>query len=496
MARIHKNTNRGARASHTGGGATDIRDGWIFGGLIALLLWAPLPLGSNRTFAVGILVLWVVLLLLGAVWAWRHQADQAWQRLYSFRWPLGVLALFVVLVWFQTWELPPAWLQLISPETWRVQEGVAPPRISLDVFQTRIYASLSTGYFFTFLLVLLTVRDRARLDTLAMALVVAGVVQAVIGVMLFSAGAHYQIYFFEVIHDRVKGTFGYHNHFAGYMELCLSVGVGLMLARLGNERQQGSGWKHRLARMMQFVLSPKMRLRLLLVVMVIALVLTRSRMGNAGFFAALLVVGVITLALTRRSAPAMVTLIISLIIVDVVVVGSWVGLDKVVHRVQETAVSDAAGGAEESIEARQDAAMHALDLARAFPVFGTGGGSFYGTYIRYRTPRPYYFDHAHNDYIELACDYGLVGLGILGSFVLMTFGVAARTMARRRTSLPRGIAFGVMMAITALAIHSWVDFNLQLPANVLTLMVIMAMGWVAHALPSGRHQSGDEGEQA
>src|SRR5450830_1628773 len=159
---------------------------------------------------------------------WRLEADEAWQRLYSFRWPLGVLGLFVLLVWFQTWELPAAWLQLISPETWRVQEGVAPPRISLDVFQTRIYASLSTGYFFAFLLVLLTVRDRARLDKLAMALVVAGVVQAVIGVMLFSAGAHYQIYFFEVIHDRVKGTFGYHNHFAGYMELCLSVGVGLM----------------------------------------------------------------------------------------------------------------------------------------------------------------------------------------------------------------------------------------------------------------------------
>lgn len=494
MARIKKSTNRGVRSRHQDG-PTVVRDGWIFGGLIALLFWAPLPLGSNRTFAVGILVAWVAVLLLGAVWAWRHQADQAWERLHAFRWPLGVLALFVLLVWFQTWELPSAWLQLISPETWRVQDGVAPFRISLDVFQTRIYASLSTGYFFAFLLVLLTVRDRTRLDTLAMALVVAGVVQAVIGVMLFSAGAHYQIYFFEVIHDRVKGTFGYHNHFAGYMELCLSIGVGLMLARLGNERQQGSGWKHRLARMMQFVLSPKMRLRLLLVVMVIALVLTRSRMGNAGFFAALLVVGVITLALTRRSAPAMVTLIISLIIVDVVVVGSWVGLDKVVHRVQETGVTDATGGTEESIEARQDAAMHALDLARAFPVFGTGGGSFYGTYIRYRTPRPYYFDHAHNDYIELACDYGLVGLGILGSFVLMTFGVAARTMARRRTSLPRGIAFGVMMAITALAIHSWVDFNLQLPANALTLLVIMAMGWVAHALPSGRHQSGDEGDQ-
>ncbi|MDD0840859.1 O-antigen ligase family protein [Curvibacter sp. HBC61] len=464
-----------------------MRDAWVFWGLLALLVWAPLPLGSNRTFAIGILVFWVFVLLAGALWAWRGQADAAWQRVALFKWPLMMLGAFVLLVWFQTLQLPEAWVKALSPEAWRVLDGVAPFRLSLDVFQTRIYAALSTGYFCAFLLVLLTVRDRARLDQLAMGLVVAGVLQAVLAVMLFSATAHYQIYFFDVLHDRTKGSFGYHNHFAGYMELCLSVGVGLMLARLGNDHSQGSGWKHVVGRMLQFVLSPKMRLRMLLVVMVIALVLTRSRMGNAGFFAALVVVGLIALALTRRSAPAMVTLIISLIVVDVVVVGSWVGLEKVVNRVQETAATIDGGGAEESIEQRQQAAMAALDLVRDFPLFGTGGGSFYGSFMRYRATDKVYFDHAHNDYVELAADYGLVGLGLLGAFVLVTFYAAARTLAKRRTSLPRGIAFGVMMAIVSIAIHSWVDFNLQLPANVLTLMVILAMGWVAYTLPSGRH---------
>jgi hypothetical protein len=44
------------------------------------------------------------------------------------------------------------------------------------------------------------------------------------------------------------------------------------------------------------------------------------------------------------------------------------------------------------------------------------------------------------------------------------------------------------MAIVGLLVHSTVDFNLQIPANALTIVVILAMGWIAHALPSPRGQ--------
>jgi O-antigen ligase len=324
---------------------------------------------------------------------------------------------------------------------------------------------------------------------LAQFLVWAGLAQAVIGVLLFSAGATYRIFFFDVTHDRMKGTFGYHNHFAGYMELCLSVGVGLMLARLGTEKTRSSGWRHKITLVLDFLLSSKMRLRMMLVVLVIALVLTRSRMGNVGFFVAMLIVGLVAIALSRRTAPATVALIVSLIVIDVLVVGTWIGVEKVVERVQDTGLTGQPGSREESIELRYDAARHELDLVRDFSLVGTGGGSFYNAYIRYRTPREGYFDHAHNDYVELAADYGLIGVGLLGGFVLLTMATCLKALRQRRSSLPRGIAFGVLMAIVALAIHSMVDFNLQLPANALTLMVILAMGWNAMALPSGAVQT-------
>lgn len=50
--------------------------------------------------------------------------------------------------------------------------------------------------------------------------------------------------------------------------------------------------------------------------------------------------------------------------------------------------------------------------------------------------------------------------------------------------LIREIAFGVAMSVVAVLIHSAVDLNLQNLANTLTIVVILAMGWVAHALQS------------
>ena len=61
-----------------------------------------------------------------------------------------------------------------------------------------------------------------------------------------------------------------------------------------------------------------------------------------------------------------------------------------------------------------------------------------------------------------------------------------KTMATRRSPLPWGIAFGVTMSMVALAIHSTVDFNLQIPSNALTMVVILSMGWVARVMPHSR----------
>lgn len=463
-----------------------ISDGWIFAGLLALLVWAPLPLGSNRTWAIGLLLGLALLLLAGTLVAWRSCAAGAVARLALFRWPLGLLAGMVALSWLQTCFLPSAWVGVLSPMAAAAQAPAPWMTLSVDVFQSRTMATLSFVYLAVFLVAVLAVRDSQRLDRLAQVLVWSGVLQAVLGTVLFSFKAEYQIFFAAISHSRVVGTFVNQNHLAAYLCMCLSMGIGLMLARLGNGNERHANWRARVVASIEFMLSAKMRLRLLLVVMVIALVLTRSRMGNAAFFSAMLVVGFVAIVLARKTAPRTIALIASLVIIDVLVVGTWVGLEKVVERIQETEMTVAAGGKSESVEARTEAARTALAIIQDYPLVGSGGGSFYNVFLSYRTPQYgySYVDHTHNDFVEIATDYGLLGLGIMGALVILTLWTVLTVLARRKSTLPRGIAFGVAMSMVALLVHSAVDFSLQIPANALTMVVILAMGWIAKELPS------------
>lgn len=497
--------------------------------LLATLWLASLPLGSKRTVALAALVFTLLGLSLWAAWLWRHHGAQAAQRLRAVAWPLGLLLALAGWMALQAVPLPAALVQTLSPEAWAVQQGVtARFRLSLDAQQTLTQACLALALALAFALVVLTLRSRQRLDRFVMGLVLIGLFQALLGLLLWSMGARYTLMHFEVTHDMVKGTFGNRNHMAGFLVLCLSMGIGLMVARLGSGAAPAARhWRERLRGGLAFLLSAKMRLRLVLVVLVIALVLTRSRMGNTAFFAGMLLTGVLALLLSRRAAPSMVALVLSLVVIDVLVVGTWVGLEKVLERIQETdlyiepalaedslpavagqpaagtgaggvaaGASAAAGapapavrprGSQESVEQRQLPARYALDLIRDFPLAGTGAGSFYGAFIRYRSPGDYFIDHTHNDYAETAANLGLVGLALKGLLVLLSVALNLKTLAQRRSSMARGMAFGALMASLAMAIHATVDFNLQIPVNALLMVIVLALGWAAAALPSGVH---------
>lgn len=465
----------------------------VFGGLQLLLLWAPLPLGSNRTWAIGLLLLAAMGLLLSAAWSWRHAVPEAQARLAQFRWPLGLLGGLVLLTWLQVLPMPMSWVAVLSPMAAQAQAHLAGSwiTVSLDPFQTGIMGTLAVTYWLVFALALLLVNTPERLQRLAQVLVWSAVLQVVLGAVLFSLKADYRIFFSQVLHDRMIGSYVYHNSLAGYLCMCLGVGIGLLLTRLGTEKVRYPNWRARAVAAVHFMLSNKMHLRLMLIVVVIGLVLTRSRMGNTAFFSAMLVVGSLALLLARKTAPrTVVMLIASLIVVDILIVGTAVGLEKVVNRIQDTELRVEDGGKAESVEARTQAAWASLPIIKDYPLFGTGGGSYYNVFLNYRTP-DYgyaYVDHTHNDYVEVATDYGLIGLGLMGSLVALTLYKMLRVLAKRRSSVPWGMAFGVAMAIVGLLIHSTVDFNLQIPANALTMVVILAMGWAAHALPSKRRR--------
>ena len=445
--------------------------------LAALVMLAPMPLGSNRPWAWALLEMGIF----GAGLLWlagyaQHEARLP-PALGAARPAIVLLALWLLFLLLQWVPMPAEWVRFLSPEAAALQ-GAAnflnPDRwitLSLDPHASFVFWLKSCAYAVAFVLALALVRTRRRLAWLCLAIVASGMLQAYYGSVMHLAKVDINVLGMPIPHSsQASGAYVNRNHLAGLLELSLAVGIGLMIAQL--EDRPGRSWRDFFRDTVALLISRKAALRLVLVIMVIALVMTRSRMGNTAFFASLLVAGVLGLALSRHAPRGTVLLIGSLIVIDIVIVGAWFGVERTVARIAETTVLDA--------EVKMDPSVYALQIVRDYPLVGTGGGTFYTAFTRYRGEDiGAFFDHAHNDYIQFLAETGVIGSVLIGLFALAAIFCAVLAQARRRDPLARGVAFGVVMGVTAIGIHSTVDFNLQIPANAFIFMILLALGWIS-----------------
>jgi len=450
----------------------------LFAAYMAILVWVPLPFASNRIWGGALLVV-----LVGLV-------SCAWLALYLFRkvevnrevWryarlPLALLVLVQLWVYAQTLYLPRALVEFISPQAyaWHLKDGWL--SLSLDREYTLYYLLRGFAYTLGFSLALVLVNTRQRVKILLQVLVFSGTFQATYGAFMVLSGLELGFFVEKYVGQGVAtGTFVNRNHLAGYLVMCLAAGIGLMMSQLVGD--SAYSWKERIRRWLRLLLSPRIRLRIYLAIMVVALVLTRSRMGNIAFFVSLAVAGTLAVFAGQRFSWRVVVFLASLFFVDMLILGKWFGFDKLLARLEQT---------NPATESRVRSGEYAFDYLGDFPMTGSGGGSFYGVFPNYQPDdfRAFHL-HAHNDYLEFAVELGLPATGMLLAFVLLAFWSACQVQRRRRTPLYKGAAFAVIMTIVWAMVHSSSDFNLQIPANALTFMSIIALAFICRGLQGGR----------
>ena len=445
-------------------------DRFLFHAFLALLLWMPLPFGSNVAWAWSLMEAWVF--LIAGLWLVQYYRGKvSLNHPFVRAWPVTACLLATVLwIVVQALPLPAGVLGLLSPRALEIHSTThSYMSLSLDVHATRQAALQTLAYLLFFCLTLLLVNNKPRIKLLAQAIILGGVFQAAYGSLMTLSGLEYGFFIDNQDAGGATGTFINRDHLAGYLEMCLAAGVGLMLAELSST--SAAGWRDSARRLLRTLLGNKARVRLALVVMVTGLVLTRSRMGNTAFFASLTGVGCFYLLAVRKLSGNTIAFFASLLVIDLLVVGNFFGIEKVAQRIQQTSIDT---------EERVDTDRDALAMLRDFPLTGIGAGSFYAVYPMYTSAVVVtsFTRHAHDDYLQFACEFGLVFAGVLGAVVLASLWTAIRAQLKRRDQLLQGMGFAATMAIVALLIHSAVDFNLQIPANAAMFIVMLALGWV------------------
>jgi O-antigen ligase len=444
-------------------------DRFLFLAFLALLLWMPLPFGSNVAWASSLMEAWIF--LIAGLWLVQYYRGKvSLNHPFIRAWPVTV-CLLATLLWIvvQALPLPAGVLGLLSPRALEIHSTThSYPSLSLDPYATRQAALQTLAYLLFFCLTLLLVNNKRRIKLLAQAIILGGVFQAAYGSIMALSGLNYGFFIDKGTGD-ATGTFINRNHLAGYLEMCLAAGVGLMLAELSSS--SAVDWRDSARRLLRTLLGNKARVRLALVVMVTGLVLTRSRMGNVAFFASLTGVGCFYLLAVRKLSGRTIAFFASLLVIDLLVVGNFFGIQKVAERFQQTSVET---------EDRSDTNRDALAMLQDFPLTGIGAGTFHAVYPMYTSAVVVtgFTRHAHDDYLQFACEFGLVFAAVLGLVVMASLWTAVRAQLKRRDRLLKGMGFAATMAIVALLIHSAVDFNLQIPANAAMFVVMLALGWV------------------
>ena len=456
-------------------------DRWIFVGFLILIAWMPLPWGSKYQWSWSVMEIWVYLLAIAWLLLFIFDRVRITVAFIKAMPVLLLLALWLLWVTFQVVPLPAGVIEYISPQA-HANYGAVPGEsptwmtLSVDVYATRQGLLKSIAYVLVFCLALLLLHGHRRLQLCAGVLILSGVFQAAYGSLMTLSGMEYGFLTEKkTAIGYASGTFTNRNHLAGYLEMCLATGIGIMIASLDRTNHHDT-LRRFILRWLKVIFSSKTRLRLYLVIMVIALVLTHSRMGNTAFFTSLIIAGGIGLIFSRRATRGMIILITSLILIDVLIVGTWFGIEKVAKRLEETSFA---------VEGRDEVYEYVTRQWQDYPWTGSGLGSFYAVFPKYRKHDVAgYYNHAHNDYLEIGAETGIIGFGLLGLVVVLTLIVAVLVQHRRHDPLMRGLSFAALMGITAILIHSTVDFNLQIPANAVTFMLLLAFAWIAFGMNS------------
>ncbi len=406
---------------------------------LGITLLSPLPAASNQPLA---WMFWAVILgAVGAVFSWsRTRLPLSGPLRATF-----VLALiFVGFALFQAAPLP-GWRGGILVD---LPAGpVLLRHLSLAPGATFLAALRLSSYVIFFALMLHCARDPARAKTIGWVLFFAIAGQALYAIAALEVFGDSSLLQVKTAYaGMATGTFVNKNSLATFLGMGLVLGLALVVN--GPRRQ------HSMTRRLRhgFAIAA-------LITLLVALALTRSRMGIAASLTAAFIV--VSRARFALSAPWVAAITGA---TGATALGSlWV-----FQRIAET-------GPDAST--RLDLYRQVLAMIGTQPLTGFGVDSFEIAYQMFHAPpvtAGFVWDKAHSTYLTLWAEAGV----IVGSLPILAGVIVAILLWRKlvRTAPGRSMALAGFGALLLGALHSLVDFSLEIQANAFMLLALIALG--------------------
>lgn len=325
-----------------------------------------------------------------------------------------------------------------------------PRTISLDPFATQMSAMhfFALGLFFSVSLVL--VDSASRIRKLVIVIAVFGFAYAFFAILqsVLSPGKIYGIY--EARFAVPFGSFVNRHNFAAYMEMTIGLPLGMLFAGA-------------VARDKRLLYITGIAL------MGVALVMSGSRGGLVAFLAQLIFLVILTTGAKSRRRLFLKVGFATLLIGAIVIGSIFIGGESSLTRIAETATSS-----DITTDRGHIWSVTTSVIANNLPL-GAGFGALGVAYTPYDTYSGLErVEQAHNDYLQVVADAGLIGV-IIGLFFLFWLFRLGLTAANTENTYRRGVAIGALSACFAVLVHSIFDFVLHTTAVSIMFITLMTL---------------------
>ena len=397
---------------------------------------------------------------------------------------LAFVLLFFAITFFQCLPLPPRILSFLSPFRYQLLEKswmLIERPISWQAISYSPQNSLSWWIFLLSLLIFFLVlrkciSSRRNIRVVILIMLIAGTLEAFYGLMQAFIPSVGVLWVDSSYPGCACGTFICRNHFAGFLEMLWPLGLGYAMS-YGDWHRRDHYHKSGNKKIFKTMFSSdrlfrQLFLALLIGIMVLALVFSKSRAGITGFG-----IGLITFTLVVYYANKRLSLgfwmIVGAVLGLLFVYGSQMGFDPIIERFLELDKGISRIGLwKDGIAILKD---HPLgiglgNLNQVLPVYLTSSVSEVTVY-----------SHIHNDYLQVLIEAGWPGfLIIVGGFFIFLGASLGRVVKLSPYDDPLRffVATGAISGLVSMAFHSFFDFNLQIPANCFYFVTLICLVYV------------------
>ena len=453
--------------------------------LLALVFLTPWAYGAIHPSFEFLLDVGIALLL--ALWAARMllEGQITWKKSSV---AVCLAGLFLLGVWQNT-PLPRSALSWLSPATAHCYDELLPTQphtppdevvgsgeaslarttLSLYPGATKRETARLLAVFLLFAVVYNNLTAKETLIRLSWVALINGILLSLFALAQFFSAPPKTVYWTYPAQTTPFGPFINKNDFPYYVNMCIGLGIGLLMGQDRRGRSLESS-EHN-GSLIQTWQNPRLLwICAALGLMVSAVAFSRSRGGLLALLGAALICGILGRLRLGRSLRVSTAILVAGVAIGL---SAWFGFGFLKNRFETFA-------SQETYEAgRIPLWSRSLPMVKDFPICGTGYGTFGYVEPMYRADAPFesltaLYDHAHNDYLEVLAEGGVVGLALTLLAVAVVFGLGYRALTINRGSSRAGLAFGALFAFTSVALHSFVDFGMRTPAITLLAIIVSA----------------------